>query len=72
VRNARRADEDRQCLEASQAVACTDLKQQCDDALSLARDDFDQLFVIANSCVPASWDAERDPSGEIVNWPDCE
>jgi hypothetical protein len=72
VKHARRADEDRQCLAASQPVACTDLKEECDDALSLARDEFDQLFVISNSCVPTSWEAQSDPSGEIVNWPDCE
>jgi hypothetical protein len=72
VRHARRADTTAQCLAPSEPVACTDLKQACDDALSLALDGDDQLYVLSSTCLPSSWEAQSDPDGAIVNWPDCE
>lgn len=72
VKVAQQVNANEQCLAAAQPVSCTDLKQECDDALSLARDDFDQVFVLSNTCVPTGWQEEDDPKGEIVNWPECE
>lgn len=72
IKHAQYANTEAQCLSPSQPVACTDLEQVCDDALAVARDGFDQLFVLSNTCIPSGWEEEDDPTGEIVNWPACE
>jgi hypothetical protein len=67
-------DEEQACGGDDEPIACANLEQACDDALTLARDPDGQLFLLPNTCLPVDWeeDSEAGSTAELSEWPICE
>ncbi len=61
-----------QCIYENAVVDCIDVRIQCEDAHTLARDQRGQVWVLPHSCMPQGWltvDAPVHPAFAI--WPSC-
>lgn len=54
----RKVDEGDVCLEEKEPTGCDAKEPSCDDALTVARDKDETLWVFTSTCIPAGWSAE--------------
>lgn len=49
-------DDKNDCMMKREIAGCTEL-QDCDDAVTSARDEDGNIWVFGNTCIPKGWDA---------------